>query len=495
MEKIGRTPSFLSGSVWMLAMRWSIRLIGLITTIILARLLAPVDFGIIAMAMIVVGLLQMITWTGIDLALIKEKNCTTEHYDTAWTAQIIQGAIVAVLLLIAAPFSESYFNEPRVVAVIQTLAVNAFIQGFTNIGIVNFRKELNFATEFRFSLYRRLATFFVTIPAAFILGNYWAVVVPLVFSEIFGVMLSYRMQPYRPNICLTKMKEIWSFSQWLLISRIGLYLNEKVDALIVGNLMGTQSMGYYHVAYEIGTLFSNEFVMPIRRALFPNMAFLKDDKQAFDATVYSVVSIVAFLGFSAGFGVSAIAEEFTHFVLGEKWKDAAVLIHWLALYGAFAGVSLGLEVVLLATGRPKLSAIEAWAKFSVLVPLIYLVAVSGDLSAIAVARLTVSVGFLVIMIVIVSTACSLSAWTLTLSIIRPLLSATVMWVGIGLLKPATESPSALVMVEAIAGGAATFMVCAAGLWWLSGRPDGFEKQIFDRLRMIKSERTRNTPDT
>ena len=495
MKAIGPTPSFLSGSIWMLAMRWSIRLIGLVTTIILARLLDPVDFGIIAMAMIVVGLLQMITWTGIDLALIKEKNCTTDHYNTAWTVQIIQGTIVAVLLLVAAPLSESYFNEPSVVAVIRTLAANAFIQGFTNIGIVNFRKELDFATEFRFGLYRRLATFFVTIPAAIVLRNYWAVVVSLVFSEIFGVFLSYGMHPYRPSICLTKIKQIWSFSQWLLISRIGLYLNEKVDALIVGNLMGTQSMGYYHVAYEIGTLFSNEFVMPIRRALFPNMALLKDDKLAFDSTVYSVVSIVAFLGFSAGFGVSAIADEFTHFVLGEKWKDAAVLIHWLALFGAFAGVSLGLEVVLLATGRPKLSAIEAWAKFFVLVPLIYIVAVSGDLSAIAVARLAVSVGFLVIMILIVSAACALSVRTLTASIIRPLLSATAMWMIIGYLKPATESPSALVMVEAIAGGAGTFIVVAAGIWWLSGRPDGFEKQIFDRLRTIKNERTRKTPST
>ena len=106
----------LSGSLWMIAMRWSMRLIGLVSLIVLARLLAPDDFGIIAMAMIFVGLLEIIAFTGVDLALIRDDQAGRAHYDAAWTIRIIQGALVAGLLLLAAPLAGGYFDEPRVVA-------------------------------------------------------------------------------------------------------------------------------------------------------------------------------------------------------------------------------------------------------------------------------------------------------------------------------------------------------------------------------------------
>lgn len=469
-------------------MRWGMRFIGLATTIILARLLDLFDFGIIAMAMVVIGLLQLVTWTGVDLALIKERNPTRDHYDSAWTIQIIQGLFLACLLLIAAPFSEAYFNEPEVVAVIRTMALNAVILGFGNIGTVEFRKKLDFAKEFRFGLYKKLAMFCVTVPAAILIGNYWAVVISLIFGSIVGVVLSYVMHPYRPRISTKKIKDIWSFSQWLLVSRIGLFLNRKVDAIMVGNLMGTSSMGLYHVSYEIGTLFSSEFVMPIRRALFPNVALIKDDKTAFDSAIYTVVGAVAFLGLASGFGVAAIADEFTHFVLGEKWSDAAILIYWLAIYGAFAGVALGLEVVLLATDRPHISAMEAWGQLIIIVPMIYWAAHTGELAAIAEIRAVIGGIFLLIMGYLVSRTCGLSFRKITFSITRPMAAALIMFWTIAQIKPVSESPSFWIMIAAIIGGAAVFVVSAALIWLLTGKPAGIETIVVERAKQALAGR-------
>ena len=95
------------GSFWMISMRWVIRGIGFVSTIVLARLLAPDDFGVVAMAMVGVAILEVFTQTGSDLALLRNAEPTREHYDAAWTLEIIQACALAVLLFITAPVVES----------------------------------------------------------------------------------------------------------------------------------------------------------------------------------------------------------------------------------------------------------------------------------------------------------------------------------------------------------------------------------------------------
>ena len=173
----GSNRGWLRGTAWMIGARWATRLIGLVSMVILARLLAPEDYGLIAMAMLAYGLLETIAYAGVDLALMRQGADTRAHFDTAWTVQLIQGAFVGVLLLVAAPLTAAYFSEPRAVAVIQCIALRSVIDGAQNIGIVSFRKELDFAKEFRFTLYSKLINFLVIVGAAFWFRNYWALVV------------------------------------------------------------------------------------------------------------------------------------------------------------------------------------------------------------------------------------------------------------------------------------------------------------------------------
>src|SRR5947209_11068718 len=104
----------LRGSAWMVGMRWALRLIGLLSTAILARLLVPADFGIVAMAAVVAGLLDTAAYAGVDLALIRAEATSRAYHDSAWTIQVIQALIVAALLVVAAPLAASYYAEPRV---------------------------------------------------------------------------------------------------------------------------------------------------------------------------------------------------------------------------------------------------------------------------------------------------------------------------------------------------------------------------------------------
>ena len=238
----------------MIGMRWALRLTGLVSTAILARLLLPADFGIVAMAAVFAGLLDTAAYTGVDLALIRAGENTPERMNSAWSIQLLQAWIVALLILGVSPLAVAYFHEPRVATVMFWLAAKSVIDGLQNIGIVEFRRELNFSKEFRFNLYGKLLNLAIVIGAAFYFRNYLALVIGLVSSSAMSVVLSYVMHPYRPRWSLAEARHLWSFSNWLLVSRVGSFLSRKADEFIVGGAVGSAALGNYHVAAEIATM-------------------------------------------------------------------------------------------------------------------------------------------------------------------------------------------------------------------------------------------------
>ena len=195
----------LNGALWMIALRWAIRLTGLVSTVILARLLMPSDFGIVAMAMIVVGTLEIFNQTGQTLVLIRLENPTKEHFDTAWTVSFLIGLAIAAAILAASPLAELYFHEPKVEPVMQCLALRAILGGLENIGTVNFRRDLKFDRFFAFNVYPKLISFTVTIALAFMLRNYWALVAGILIGQLALIVLSYTMHPHRPRFTLSKV--------------------------------------------------------------------------------------------------------------------------------------------------------------------------------------------------------------------------------------------------------------------------------------------------
>ncbi|MDH3944920.1 MAG: lipopolysaccharide biosynthesis protein, partial [Anaerolineae bacterium] len=340
----------LRGSAWMITLRWSIRVIGLLSMVILARLLSPADFGIVAMSMMVVGFVELFSQMGIDLALIRNSQTTRDHYDSAWTLQMFQGLALAMVIFLIAPLASAYFAEPRVTLVIQVLALRALITGLENIGIVDFRKELDFARDFRFGVYKKLLAFAVTISLAFVLRNYWALVVGMVFAAVAGALLSYRMHPYRPKIAFGKIREIWSFAQWMLLWRLAFFLNRKIDQFLVGGTYGTSSMGRYYMAAEVATIPTFELVLPLGRGLFPNYAKMIGDPERFASALLRSFGLVAILCAPLGFGLSAVADSAVIIVLGEKWRPVIPLLEWFAIFGVAAALSHLAAIVLFVAG-------------------------------------------------------------------------------------------------------------------------------------------------
>lgn len=468
----------------MIAARWAMRLVGLISTMILARLLVPADFGLVAMVMIAYGLFETIAYAGVDLALMRAGADSKEHFDTAWTIQLLQGVFVALCVVAAAPLAARYFDEPRLLTLMQVVAARPIVDGLQNIGVVHFRKDLDFAREFRFNLYAKLGGFFLVVGAALWWRNYWALVIGSFGASVVTVVLSYTMHPYRPRLSLARARELWGFSQWLLVSRIGSYLNRKCDAFIVGGVVGSAGMGSYHVAGELATLPSNELVMPIRRALFPNLSKLTQDRPAFVRTVQDSFSAVAVICLGVSMLMSILAQEFVHVVLGSRWDSAAPLVSAMAVYGGASSLILVLEVPLWVAGRTSLSAAQAWLELFLLVPLtVWAVHVAGVQGA-AIARAGLAVSMVPLMMAFAVRAGNVGWGALLAAIWRPSVATGVvvcLWASTA--WPWPGPPLVALVAKGVFYGV-SYLALVAALWLACGRPPGFEASAL-RLLFIR----------
>lgn len=482
-----------SGAAWMVAARWSIRGIGLVSTIVLARLLAPADFGLVAMGMITVGFVRAFAESGQDLAVIRHPDATAEHFDTAWTMSVCVGFLVALVIFSVAPLGGWYFHSPRAVPLIRFLALAPLIEGFTNVGVVaGYRRSLQFDKDFYFRVFRKFSGFVVALPLAFLLRDYRALAAGIVFGRVITVFVSYRMHPYRPRFRLTKLRDIWSFSIWSQISALAQFFGTDADLLIVGGLAGVVQMGSYTVAADLGTAPVNAIVGPSGRALFPIYATLLDAPERLKQSLLDVLSFTAIVALSTGVGIALVAHDLVSVVLGAKWSIAAPLVPWLAIGGAAFVVAGSGSGVINATGNARLNALRNWAFVALLAPAMVVAGLYWSSEGVAAARMVVSILFVPIMFYSLTWAIPLAAGEIIERLWRPVLAALLMAAGVSLFATIGIASVPVRLFCNVGVGAAIFTTSLLTLWLLAGRPPGAERLLLAAAagavrRLLKTE--------
>ena len=345
-----------SGTFWTVAMRMSIRLIGIVSVIILARVLVPADFGIVAQASMFYSFVELITAFGLESALIQNQTASSRHYDTVWTLNVLRGFVNAMALGAIAYPASIFLHEPRLNSVVWYYALASLLQGFTNVGTVDFRKELNFNRDFLFALWSKIAGFVVSIGVALIWRTYWAFVAGVLSSAITTVATSFWMSRYRPRFSLSEWRPLYHFSKWVLGSELLGAISTKLDVFLLSRFSSVDAVGVYTVSYEIAGTPSTEIAMPVARALMPGLSKVGHDKENFRSLYLSTLGLVLLVAIPAGIGVSALAGPITLVVLGAKWAHAIPFIQILALFGVARAVFAVSSPAYISFGRVDLLA-------------------------------------------------------------------------------------------------------------------------------------------
>ncbi|HQQ74762.1 MAG TPA: lipopolysaccharide biosynthesis protein [Pseudomonadales bacterium] len=476
------------GAIWMVSFKLIERSIGLVSTLVLARLLSPADFGVISMALSFIFLAELLGAFGFDVALIHNQSATREYYDTAWTCNILLGLSITLIMVLAAFPIANFYKHPELVWVVSVLALGPLISGAENVGVVAFRKELLFHKEFVFQLTRKALGFMIVIPMALALQNYWALVTGILFSKLAATVISYLMHPYRPRFALSRTRELIGFSGWLLMNNLIGFFKERSSDFFIGRLFGADSLGTYNIAYEFGHLPSTELSAPINRALLPGFAKMTEVEDVSRGYKNSL-GIMALLAVPCAAGLAVLAPYFVPTVLGVKWLAAVPLMQILAFNGAVLMFHSPICAVLLARGYPQMPVIANGLYMLILLSQLSFIALNVEQFSVrnaAFAALLSSLLSTPLYLYILQRKLSISPMIFMRAIVRPLCSSVLMVLTIHWLLPAYDSSMALTTVATwlLAGigiGVIVYMLAVLILWILGGRPNGPERVLLDHV--------------
>jgi lipopolysaccharide exporter len=473
-----------SGAVIVVTMRWTDRLIGLISTLVLARLLVPEDFGIVAMASIVVGLVDTLTDFGIVTALIHRQGIEGDDFSTAWTIRLIQCALVASIVVVIAPFATDYFNDERVKSVLWLMAITTLASGFENIGIVAFQKEMRFGKDFQFFFLRRVGGFVVTIALALWLRSYWALPLGALFGRVIGVGLSYLLHPFRPRFTLARFKRFWSFSQWMLVRSIGSYLDTRLDRLILGRRADASVVGAYAVSDEIASMPTSEVLAPIGRVLFPALVEARERPGEMSRIFLLALASQVMLAIPAATGLALVANNAVIVLLGMRWMSAVPLVQVLALLYGFAAVTHATGYLLLTLGYVRVLALFSWAQITLFAFGAIVLFPGSQALGLAYWRLTVtSLGTLAFMAVALRLVGTVGVRDVLGIVWRPVGAAGAMATCVVWL-PVEELPAIGALLLQCLVGAICYVTILLALWKLAGGPDGPERYVLSKVARL-----------
>lgn len=479
----------------MLLQRLGERLIGLVSFSITARLLAPADFGLFALAISVLAVVEQLGRAGIDLALIHRRNADRRDYDAAWSANILIGAAVGVVLCAIAVPAAHFFNEPRVAFIVYFLAAGTFVAGFENIGIVDFQKSLDFRKELIYRLLIRAFVAAATIAAALMRRDFTALVVGFVVGKLCLVGLSYVVHRYRPRFSLASFANIAGFSQWVLLRNIIAGLNEQAATFTIGRMLAVDALAFFSAAREIAALATTEILAPVRRAQYPGFAALGHDAAAYRRMYLDSTALSVMLGLPIPVGISVVAADFVRVLLGAQWAQAVPLIPILVLAGILSCFASGTQIVFLGLGRPRITAYLAAVRFVVLIPSLLAGAFWAGTVGVAWAIVVTAAVMFVANGILTRRALQIRPGDQWRGCYRPTIAAAIMFVVVTGLQSILPPGDAIAIVglrllASVVVGAVTYGAALWALWLGVGRPDGAERHALDAAQTAR-QRLRN----
>jgi len=245
-------------AVFMIALRGAFRLIGLVSSLILLRLLAPSDFGVVGLVTAALAILEILAELSFEAGLVRMAAPERIHYDTAWTLGLMRNAIMALAVVLSGPWLAAFVADPRVIPLTYVLAGITLLQGLQNVGVIDFQRRLEYDRFFRFQIFGKLAGFCVALPLAFALRNYWALMAGIAATRLSMTALSYAMSPYRPRLTLEGWRDLFDFSKWLLVANIEWVVDSYAMTFLTGRVAGPAAIGLYQVANRVASLPASE---------------------------------------------------------------------------------------------------------------------------------------------------------------------------------------------------------------------------------------------
>ncbi|MCC6146360.1 MAG: lipopolysaccharide biosynthesis protein [Anaerolineaceae bacterium] len=359
--KLGKKT--LSGTLWSYIAFYSGKLMVLLSTIILARLLEKDDFGVAGYALVVIGFLDVFADLGIGQALIYHPKDTLTSSTGFWL-----GFVVALTLFagtwVAGPWVGDYFQDSRAVSVTRLLALTFPISAMGNVHSVLMSKELQFRKKFLPEFVRAIGKGVVSIVLAALGFGYWSLIAGQLAGTLSGVIAYWAVYPWRPSFQFSMAKARGMLSYGINIVGVsGLsVLQSSAPSILVGRYVGSVGLGIYQLAFRVPDLLIGQFCSIVSQVIFPVYSSIQEDLAVLRRGFEIATRYLSLITVPMGVGLALIARPFVLVIFSEKWESSIPVVQAIALYSMLLSLSYSAGSVYKATGRPhilsRLSLIE-----------------------------------------------------------------------------------------------------------------------------------------
>lgn len=365
----------LNATKWSTITEIIAKLITPITSIILARLLAPEAFGVVATLAMIISFAEIFTDAGFQKYLIqhefKNEDDRIKSTNVAFWSNLSMSLIIWGIIGIYSEKLSVLVGNPGLGNVLTIACISIPLTAFSSIQMALYKRNLDYKTLFRVRLTGICVPLVTTIPLAFLLKSYWALVIGTITSNIANAFLLTIYSSWKPQLYFSflKLKEMLSFSIWSMIEAISIWLTSYIDIFVIGIYLNEYYLGLYKTSMTVVGQITGLVISATTPILFSSLSRLQNDENSFKNLFFKFQKTISILIIPMGVGIFCYSDYITRILLGNQWMEAS---HFIGLWGLTSAITIVIShyssEVYRAKGRPKLSVLSQFLHIIVLCP-------------------------------------------------------------------------------------------------------------------------------
>lgn len=453
-------------------------------TAILARLLTPNDFGLIAMVVVFTNFVMIFRDFGLTAALIQRKGLTEEHLSSSFWINVLVGLLLTLLLAALAPAIAYFYSEDRLTFIIIALASTFFISSFGIVQIALFTKELKFKPLAIVEILAVAISGILALFLAFAGFGVWSLVWQQIISSFIRVIFLWNFSSWKPKFLFRwpRVKRLLSFGLNLTGFRFVNYFNRNLDNLLIGRFLGLAPLGFYNLAYRLLLFPLSNISSVMGKVMFPSFSAIQGDKSKVRYAYLKAIRYIAAVTFPLMVGLLVVAPQFVMVIYGPQWEKSIFLIQILVLVGLIQSISTLNGSIYLSQGRTDLQ-FRVGILFAAIMTISFVIGlrwnVEGVAIAYAVAAFSLTYPGLAIPFRLINLRVSHLFKQLSFTLLATLGMGGIVFALRLFLKNALGASDLIILILAVMVGVVSY---AGLLFILDGR---LYREVFQLLRQLK----------
>lgn len=372
---------------WLAAARFAGQLATWAITLVVIRLLTPSDYGLMAIAEVMIGFAALFREMGLYEAMVQKRDLQPREVEQTFGFLIVSNSIIYVLVLALAPLLAQFFHEPRLTNIVRVLGIQFPLAAVGVVQDAMLSRSMNFKRKSFVNLAAMLGNAFTTLGFALSGFGVWALVYGSLAGSVIrptGLVLAARYW-CRPRFSRTGMGHMLRFGGFITSSRLIWYVYSQADVFIIGKLLGKEILGFYTIAMRLASLPMQKVSELLNQVGLAAYSTIQDDMATLRSHFCKGIRILSILSFPVFWGISSVSPDLVPVVLGQRWDRAIIPLQLLSLIMPIRMISHGGSGSLTAIGKPHLGTVNMSISLVIMVPAFYLGTRFGGLFGVSLA--------------------------------------------------------------------------------------------------------------